>query len=311
MRTSNNGLNWTQITSPTSRTIRDISDFYFMAVGDSGVTLKSTDYDLTWFQVLSPVTARLNAVNAVFNPYAVVDNGAMIHSTNYGMSWLIANSGTSQNLYGLPLFASFNIAVGAGGLIWRSTNFGANWFAQNSGTTNDLKSVEFSTGISSRIYVVGANGTILKTTNDGAEWGFQQSSTTQNLNSIFFYLNDNTGYAAGANGTIVKTTNGGGTIYSSIIPLGNNLPLEFRLYQNYPNPFNPVTEMKFDVNIVGQTSLSVYDILDREVETLVSESLNPGTYEIQWDGSNFPSEVYYYRLTSGGFSQTKRMVLIK
>ncbi len=89
------------------------------------------------------------------------------------------------------------------------------------------------------------------------------------------------------------------------------------MYQNYSNPF---TKIKFDVPFSplnewgdkgGFITLKVYDILGREVATLVNEHLKPGTYEVEWDGSNYPSGVYFYKLITKEFSETKPMVLIK
>ena len=94
------------------------------------------------------------------------------------------------------------------------------------------------------------------------------------------------------------------------------LPNKFLLSQNYPNPFNPQTKIKFDVpaNVKGQTSnvkLVVYDLLGREVTMLVNEELKPGTYEADWDGSNFSSGVYFYKILSGDFVETKKMLMVK
>ncbi len=93
----------------------------------------------------------------------------------------------------------------------------------------------------------------------------------------------------------------------------NEIPNEFRIYQNYPNPFNPSTKIRFDISgtSVTQTFLSVYDILGHEVATLVNEQLKPGTYKVDFDGSNYPSGVYFYKLTAGEFSITQKMVLLK
>jgi hypothetical protein len=100
--------------------------------------------------------------------------------------------------------------------------------------------------------------------------------------------------------------------------LSSEIPLEFSLSQNYPNPFNPVTKIKFQVPKSplsfgeGQgVGLKIYNALGHEVQILVNESLQPGTYEVDWDASNFPSGVYFYELTSGDFTQTKKMVLLK
>ena len=89
--------------------------------------------------------------------------------------------------------------------------------------------------------------------------------------------------------------------------------LKYSLAQNFPNPFNPVTKIKFDIasHSVGQTFLSVYDITGREISTLINENLQAGSYEVTFDGINLPSGVYFYKLTAGDFTDTKKMLMIK
>jgi hypothetical protein len=98
--------------------------------------------------------------------------------------------------------------------------------------------------------------------------------------------------------------------------MSTEIPDKFSLYQNYPNPFNPVTKIKFDIppskGARGMiTQLINYDILGREISTLVNEQLNPGTYEVEWDASNYPSGVYFYKLTTSNYTETRKMVLMK
>jgi len=102
-------------------------------------------------------------------------------------------------------------------------------------------------------------------------------------------------------------------------------PESFRLYQNYPNPFNPTTKIRFQIPEVGgqksevrgqksevnHVTLKVYDVLGREVRTLVSEELKPGSYETTFDATGLASGVYVYRLQAGGFVETKKMILQK
>jgi hypothetical protein len=107
---------------------------------------------------------------------------------------------------------------------------------------------------------------------------------------------------------------------TSSVPIGINhtssvVPDGFMLQQNYPNPFNPSTKIKFDIPIVNRESsivnLKVYDALGKEVSTLVNEKLSAGSYEVDFRGNNFPSGVYFYKLTAGEFSKVKRMILLK
>jgi len=88
-------------------------------------------------------------------------------------------------------------------------------------------------------------------------------------------------------------------------------PVEFALLQNYPNPFNPVTKIKYAVSIRQYTTLKVYNILGREVATLVNEYQAAGNYEVKFDASNLSSGVYFYKLQSGNFVQTKKLLLMK
>lgn len=88
-------------------------------------------------------------------------------------------------------------------------------------------------------------------------------------------------------------------------------PAEFRLEQNHPNPFNPSTRICYSVRHLGYVSLKVFDVLGREVATLVDDVHESGFKAVEFDGSSLPSGVYFYRLTSGSFSQTKRMSLLR
>lgn len=96
-------------------------------------------------------------------------------------------------------------------------------------------------------------------------------------------------------------------------PDGENqeTPAEFALFQNYPNPFNPVTHFEFRVAKSEDVTLQVFDMLGREVATLVREVKVPGTYDVQWDAAGQPTGVYYYRLKAGSYIDTRKLVLIR
>jgi hypothetical protein len=89
------------------------------------------------------------------------------------------------------------------------------------------------------------------------------------------------------------------------------IPSKFALKQNYPNPFNPTTTFQFSIPVSQMTTLKVYDILGREIATLVNEVKSPGTYSVQWDASKLSSGVYMYTLRSGNEFQSKKLVLLK
>ena len=89
------------------------------------------------------------------------------------------------------------------------------------------------------------------------------------------------------------------------------MPQTFLLSQNYPNPFNPRTEIRYQIPSSGHVSLRVYNILGQEVRTLVDRIVDEGHHVVTWDASDMASGVYFYRLTAGEFTDTKRMVLMK
>ncbi|MCI0450447.1 MAG: T9SS type A sorting domain-containing protein [Chlorobi bacterium] len=96
-----------------------------------------------------------------------------------------------------------------------------------------------------------------------------------------------------------------------ITPIAGEVPKSFKLNQNYPNPFNPVTDIKFDIPVASYTKLTVLNILGQEIEVLVNQQLSTGSYKVDWNASNYPSGVYFYKLEAGDFVDTKKMILIK
>jgi hypothetical protein len=89
------------------------------------------------------------------------------------------------------------------------------------------------------------------------------------------------------------------------------VPEVYELAQNYPNPFNPSTEIKFAIPEQGFVSLKVYDITGREIAKLVNEVRNAGFYSVNFNASSLSSGVYFYRIESGDFVQTRKMLLVK
>ena len=114
--------------------------------------------------------------------------------------------------------------------------------------------------------------------------------------------------------TINGTNSGSGTFCNGTVAVeidSSNLPDKFDISQNYPNPFNPSTTIKFQVPSSGIVSLKVYDVLGKEVATLVNEEKPAGSYEINFNASQLSSGIYFYKIQAGSFIQTKKMILLK
>lgn len=100
-------------------------------------------------------------------------------------------------------------------------------------------------------------------------------------------------------------------LITGITQTGTTIPARYELQQNYPNPFNPMTNVEFAIPQSAFVKLTVFDILGRVVETLVNEQLSAGTYKADWNAANHPSGVYFYKLQTENFSESKRMILVK
>ena len=99
--------------------------------------------------------------------------------------------------------------------------------------------------------------------------------------------------------------------YSNVIEVEVGTPQQFSLYQNYPNPFNPATKIKYSVPQFSNVVIKVFDVLGKEVATLVNEEKFAGTYELNWNAANLPSGVYLYQLKAADFVQTRKMILLR
>jgi len=194
-------------------------------------------------------------------------------------------------------------------------------------TSHTLTSCDF---VSQEIgFVVGGSGTILKTTDGGQNWEFMNSTTSQSLTSVQMQ-NESIGVVVG-HGIILKTTDGGSSwiqkqVITDLAQDKSNDITSFILVQNYPNPFNPNTTIKYQIPEISFVTLKIYDVLGKEIATLVSDEKPTGSYEVEFNGTGLPSGLYFYQLrvypAEGGagdpstglgqsFVETKKMVLLK
>ncbi|MEO8210945.1 MAG: T9SS type A sorting domain-containing protein, partial [bacterium] len=93
--------------------------------------------------------------------------------------------------------------------------------------------------------------------------------------------------------------------------ISTSIPDKYNLYQNYPNPFNPTTNIKFDLIKSNNVKVIIYNLLGKEVQVLLNEFLNPGSYKVDFNGNDLSSGIYYYKIVTDDFSDVKKMLLIK
>ena len=309
-KTSNAGLSWdttytyrgglTKVDFVNALTGFAICKYnYFMKTTDGGNNWSDTNLHISQNWALDFVDANTGLIGSYMGTY---------RTTNGGTTWSSVGSGPPGYSTAIQFVNASTVYACKGGL-YKSTNAGLNWIQlMIPGASGEIRNICF---INPDSGYVTCNS-IFRTTNGGTS--FVEVSPEVYANTYFF-TDMQTGYGAGWSGGILKTTTGGEPI--GIQPISNEVPNNFVLHQNYPNPFNPVTKIKFSIPASlsfgegPRVRLIIYDITGREVATLLNEQLSPGTYEVNWDGTNYASGVYFYQLQAGDFIQTKKMVLIK
>ena len=286
----------------------------------------STNFGSNWTKTLdsglatAAIWSMTNSADTLFIGSA---GGGVKRSTNKGASWSTCNNGLPKSIvwqdngvYVSTLYASRGMLFAGiwggditydDGRVYISSNGGNNWLSASFGIFN-CKICRFllnDINIFAVTSSVSNDGKVFLSTNGGAKW-----------DQIVFshgWIND----IAVCDSIIIISAEDGLWVcpMSYIVTMVNRQsllsPTEFALYQNYPNPFNPSTKISFSLPAKSDVKLKVYDMLGREVSTLLNEMLDVGNYEIELEGSKYPSGIYFYRMEAGSFTQTKRCLLLK
>jgi photosystem II stability/assembly factor-like uncharacterized protein len=233
-------------------------------------------------------------------------------TANAGLNWevLVSIQELSFSIYRI-FFVNSNTGFYNGfftSSLARTVNGGYSWNAGSNGAGNYKNYYNFSFSNTNTGWFIGDQ--IIKTTNAGLNWNVMSTSFGSNFKGIHF-IDTLNGWMVSGGGLIIKTTTGG---LSGINYISSEIPIHFSLSQNYPNPFNPSTKIKFQIpksSTAAQTLLYVYDVIGKEIATLANQQLQPGTYEVDWDASAYPSGIYFYTLRNSNFTETKKLILIK
>lgn len=195
----------------------------------------------------------------------------------------------------------------------RTTNAGVNWTAVNVGTgVGGYCTIKWITGTNTCYLssATGASGCVKKSTDGGLTWTTMTTSGLTGITHMEFYRSGTTvyGFAATGSGAILKVTD----VVTEVNQINTLTPSEFSLAQNYPNPFNPTTTINFSIPNSSDVSIKVYDALGKEVASLVNEYKNAGNYSVDFTAaSNLTSGIYFYTMSAGNFTQTKKLMLVK
>ena len=255
-----------------------------------------------------------------FQTSATSPDSWLLRTTNSGVNWNTVSGGSFTDI----IF--FDTLIGYKGFydIKKTTDGGLSWNILSL-PIQPFYTVKFSFINNDTLWAVGGyvlmgsnfRGILYNSTNGGNTWRYQIPDTSYNIPGFRFiqFINKNIGWAYRHNNGI-HTITGGDTTFI-VTSINNNeisqLPEDYLLYQNYPNPFNPFTTIKFSLKIKSNVSLDIFDMKGGRIKTIIdSKLLSSGTYEYGFDGSNYSSGVYFYRLKINNKSaQTNKMVLTK
>jgi hypothetical protein len=225
-------------------------------------------------------------------------------STDSGTSWTVATAGlTCPSVWSLAVSGPNLYAGTDSGGVFLSTDNGSRWTAASTGLTNaDIRAF----AVAGTDIVAGtAGGGVFLSTNCGTRW----TEVNSGLTNVYML-------SLAVTGTNLFAGSEGGGVWrrplSEIVSVGlasGRLSRGFALVQNYPNPFNPCTTIRYALPNASRVTLLVYDLLGRQVSGLVNGKMEAGIHDVTFDGSSLASGMYFYRLQTGDFVATKRLVL--
>jgi photosystem II stability/assembly factor-like uncharacterized protein len=332
-KTNNGGLSWLSIGYPVlpgNFWIEDVkfvnhSEGWLVGLdedpGHDKTVYHTTDGGATWVQAMNQ-SSYMFSVDFVDPQHGWIATAGSLyfHTTNSGASW--QQNGLPQYFTG-PTVSKMRFTdqnngwvVGWDGFVARTTDGGNQWTIVDVGTTQD-HFFGLSVVSPSEVWMTGRedlsfDGVVYHTTNAGSSWSREvvtnyppdvpYSISARPSGDVWF---------GGYGGRIFKKNGVNGVINNQ------EIPLSFSLYQNYPNPFNPATLIKYSISKVSNVKLIIYDILGREVKRLVNNEIkSAGNYIVEFNGQNYTSGVYIYRIEAEQqdgkkFVESKKMVLIK
>jgi hypothetical protein len=314
---TDNGANWHQ-------EIQGMTEFDVISLAVSGQAVfagtptglfVSNDTGSTWTVTSSGLGSR--SVRAIAPGGGVVflgTNGGVYRSSDTGATWAPANRGlTDLSILALAVSGTSLVAGTATAGFFRSTDGGENWAASNAGVPPP-RSVNVLAGSGSALFA-GTNtygrspGDVLLSTDAGISWTPVEDGLPGGCIVRSFAVCGTDLFAGTAGYAVWKRP-----LAEMVLPVERGaclIPERCQLGQNYPNPFNPSTTVRFSIPQRSHVTLKVFDVLGREVATLVDEVRQAGAYTVTWEATGRASGLYLYRMVAGSWSRSGKMVVVR
>jgi hypothetical protein len=315
-RSSNNGTSWIEVNSglPSNKWVTSFAvsgKNVFMGLYYGGVFL-SADNGTSWTEAgLSDKNASALVVTPDGANVFAGTEGSIFRSTDNCTSWSEVNSGLPDvgTVYCFVTIrdasGGLNLFAGTWGGVFLSTNNGSSW----TGTGLSSKPVNTVVVGGTNIFAGSWTGGVFLSTDNGTNW--TPTGLTNKAIRSLVVIHDSTGGATLLAGTDDGVWRRPLSEMITDVETSGSLPTSFQLFQNHPNPFNPSTTIGFALPKSSVVKLSVHDMLGREVSVLVNERREAGVHEVKFQELGLSSGVYFYRLQSGDFVQSKKLVFLR
>lgn len=311
-RSTNNGDSWEFISNDVTEryNFKAVTDSVFIDAAYPNLRI-SANAGSSWDTTIVRSSPFRNAILFEKNTETIFIHGFLnqskvFYTSNYGQSFseipaptsISSKNGLALNSFNNLFYSSTQGDNQLYGIYYSNYPY-ENWIKLYTGLTYSIKIDN------NNIIYAGVNDGVISSKNNGNNW---ELIFTENSSRAFAHdlkIDENILFIA---------TNSYG-LYELQIPTSiievTELVTSYQLHQNYPNPFNPTTKIKFSIPESEVVQIKVYDVLGKEMQTLLIEYKQSGSYEVKFDASSLPSGVYFYRLISGSYSETKKMILLR
>ena len=288
------------------------TDSLIMAFTHGAGIFISSDMGQSWNSVNSGLTNKyVYSMTKIGDKIYAGTKAGLYQSSLYTFNWSMAGTELSnKSVTALAVKDDYLLAGTDSSGLYYSTDFGENWSIGINKESPWLTHVPVLTifVVDNWILISNALG-IFKSYDNEFYWKGEDHRKSYVYNATQFIISRDT-LVAGTikNGLWTRPVS---EVTNVEMLNSESIPSEFNLSQNYPNPFNPVTNIRFSISKQTNVKITVYNILGQSIQKLIDEKKSPGVYEVQFDGSHLASGIYFYRLETDNFSQTKKLLLLK